>query len=101
MDILYFGFSGSDSLEAEAAMELLRLERFESIMFGCKLAIGLMRTDTGGVRYEVSLDVVMAADGTTLIGHGANESAEAAIRIAFDSAENQLETAIVRASRRS
>ncbi|MEI6003480.1 hypothetical protein H3V53_42400 [Paraburkholderia bengalensis] len=101
MDILYFGFSGSDLLEAEAAMELLRLERFKSIVLGCKLAIGLTRTDSGGVRYEVSLDVVTTADGAALIGHGISESAETAIRSAFDSAEKQLETAIVRAGRQS
>ncbi len=101
MDIAYFGFSGSDWLEAEAAVQLIRLERYGAPVFGCKLAIGLTRTDTGSIRYEVSLDVVMAEDGATLIGHGRSERVELALGSAFDTAEKALQIAVFRSGGRS
>ena len=97
MDIVYLGFSGSDSLEAEAAAQLIRLERYAAKVFGCKLAIGLTRTDRGDIRYDVSLDVLMAEDSATLIGHGQNESIELAIGSAFDAAERALQIEVFKA----
>ncbi|NYH14161.1 hypothetical protein [Paraburkholderia bryophila] len=43
MQIVYLGFAGTSQIEAEAASQLVRLERFSKSIEGCHLAIESIR----------------------------------------------------------
>ncbi|GLU33745.1 hypothetical protein WKR88_26485 [Trinickia caryophylli] len=91
MQIVYLGFPGAARIEAAAAVELLRLERFSGAISGCHLAIEAMHSTTvTGTDYDARLDLV-TRDGKLLpMPHCANADPEAAIRLAFDRAEQAL-----------
>lgn len=102
MQIAYFGFVGTSQIEAEAASQLVRLERFSKSLSGCHLAIESIRaaSERFGVDvraedrrppvFDARLDLIMRNGEFVPIGHCLDADANAAIRAAFDSAEQQL-----------
>jgi hypothetical protein len=92
MQIVYLGFSGTGPLEAEAAAQLLRLQRFGGLLSNCHLAIEALRLRSGKPLYDVRLDLVTPTHELKPIGHCASENPEEAVRCAFDAAEKELET---------
>ncbi|MCX4145132.1 MULTISPECIES: HPF/RaiA family ribosome-associated protein [Paraburkholderia] len=103
MQIVYLGFAGTSQIEAEAASQLVRLERFSRSISGCHLAIESIRVASGrsgadvlaGDRrspvFDARLDLIMRNGELVAIGHCLDTDATAAIQAAFDSAEQQLE----------
>ena len=100
MQIVYLGCSGTAPLEAEAATQLVRLQRFGARLSDCRLAIEALRLCSGQPLYEVRLDRVNAAHELEPIGRCAAESAEEAVRCAFDAAEQALQSAALASARR-
>jgi len=92
MQIVYLGFPGSSALEAEAAVQLLRLERFCGVLSACHLAIE--RLHPLQPAYDVRLDLVSASRELAPLDHCENDDPVAAIRAAFDAAEHQLGSAV-------
>ncbi|MCP3710057.1 hypothetical protein M3I54_24280 [Paraburkholderia sp. CNPSo 3274] len=94
MQIVYLGFPGSSALEAEAGVQLLRLERFSGgVLAGCHLAIERMHPLQPGIHqpaYDVRLDLVSASRELAPLGHCEGDDPVAAMRAAFDAAERQL-----------
>lgn len=89
MQIVYFGFAGAAPIEAEAAIQLLRLERFAASISGCHLAIEAMN-DAQGRRYDARLDLITRDNDLVPMPHFMNADPEAAVRAAFDCAERAL-----------
>ena len=94
MQIVYLGFCGTAPLEAEAAVQLIRLERFGAVLSSCHLAIEALRSRSGHPVYDVRLDLITPAHELKPIGHCEGENAGEAIRYAFDAAEKELEAAL-------
>jgi|SRR6266702_771240 L-aminopeptidase/D-esterase-like protein len=90
MQIVYLGCSATAALEAEAAMQLMRLQPFGASLSDCHLAIEALRLRSGKPLYDVRLDLVTATHELKPIGRHAAESAEEAVRRAFDAAERTL-----------
>ncbi|MEM5341374.1 hypothetical protein [Paraburkholderia azotifigens] len=101
MQIVYLGLTGSHCLEAEAAAQLIRLERYHAIIANCSLTIGATRSGAGPIGYDVRLHVVTAGDGAGFTGYGRGESAALAIGSAFDAAEHRLQAVATRTRKRS
>jgi hypothetical protein len=93
MQIVYFGFAGAASLEAEAGTHLVRLVRFGALVSNCHLAIERLRPGSAHPLYDVRLDLVTPAHELRPVAHCAGDDPEAAIRCAFDAAEKVLEAA--------
>ncbi|MBN3759738.1 hypothetical protein [Burkholderia sp. Ac-20365] len=93
MQIDYLGCSATALLEAEAATQLVRLQRFGALLSDCHLAIEALRLRSGQPLYDVRLDLVTATHELQPIGRHASENAEEAVRCAFDAAERTLQTA--------
>ncbi|WP_168789031.1 HPF/RaiA family ribosome-associated protein [Paraburkholderia aromaticivorans] len=103
MQIVYLGFAGTSQIEAEAASQLVRLERFSKSISGCHLAIESIRAaperfgadglagDRRSLVFDARLDLIMRNGELVPIGHCLDPDAKAAIHAAFDSAEQQLE----------
>ncbi|CAB3962201.1 metal ABC transporter ATPase [Burkholderia aenigmatica] len=64
MQIAYFGFAGAALLEAEASIQLMRLEPFCTQLSRCHLAIEAMDASTCQPRYDVRLDLITRKGGT-------------------------------------
>lgn len=112
MQIVYFGFAGSAQIEAEAAVQLLRLERFGQFISGCHLAIEAMheraiREIPDGPRavqgptldhlkFDVRLDLVLRTGELMPLEHRQSPDPDDAVRAAFDSAERLLERGVAR-----
>ncbi|CAM2184855.1 Metal ABC transporter ATPase [Paraburkholderia sacchari] len=93
MQIVYRGFAGSADIEAEAGVQLLRLERFSGLLNSCHLAIELRPNDGERHIYDVRLDLFTASDGLEPMRHCANEDPLVAVREVFDVAEHILQSA--------
>jgi len=93
MQIVYLGFAGSAAIEAEAGVELLRLERFGNVLSSCHLAIEALRGGGPRPTYDVRLDLLSASRELKPIGHCTSEDPVAAIHEAFDAAEHELQLA--------
>jgi hypothetical protein len=93
MQIVYLGFCGTSQLEAEAASQLVRLNRFCALVPNCHLAIEAVRSQAGSVAYDVRLDLITPAHDLWPIGHCAKVNPEEAVRCAFDAAEQWLQAA--------
>ena len=90
MQIIYFGLTGTTSLEAEAAIQLLRLQRYSASFSDCRLAIERVdKNSTRGV-YEVRLEITSQTNGLRRVGRCVRDSAEVAIRCAFKRAARVL-----------
>jgi hypothetical protein len=90
MQIIYFGLTGSTSLEAEAALQLLRLQPYSASLSDCRLAIERVGNDSGCGVYEVRLEITTQTSGLRRVGRCVRDSAEAAIRCAFNRAVRVL-----------
>ena len=95
MQIVYLGFAGSSALEAEAGVQLLRLDRFSGMLSGCHLAIEQLSTGCRKAAYDVRLDLRSVSREFKLIAHCENEDPLAAVRAAFDVAERELCSAAI------
>jgi hypothetical protein len=91
MQIVYLGFAGAARIEAEAAVQLLRLERFHDRISGCHLAVEVTHADVDNGRvYDVRLDLITRAGELVPLPHCVNADPEAAIAAAFDRAVRTL-----------
>jgi hypothetical protein len=90
MQIVYLGFAGTAAIEAEAGVQLLRLERFSGLLKACHLAIESLHNADHRQAYDVRLDLLSAANGLKPILHCIGEDPIAAMREAFDAAEHEL-----------
>lgn len=59
MQIVCVGFAGSAALEAEAGVQLVRLERFRARLEDCRLVIESHLRVDGGWTYDVRLELTM------------------------------------------
>jgi hypothetical protein len=103
MQIVYLGFAGTSQIEAEAASQLVRLERFSRSIAGCHLALEAVHAPiegdgTGALAVEMKrpvfdarLDLIMRNGDFVPIRHCRSADANEAIHAAFDSAEQQLD----------
>ena len=89
MQIVYLGFPGAARIEAEAAIQLLRLERFASLLGGCHLAIEATAANQHRT-FDARLDLVTRSGELVPMPHCPHEDPEAAVRMAFDHAEHML-----------
>lgn len=108
MQIVYLGLAGTSQIEAEAASQLLRLERFGKSIAGCHLAIEFIQAPPDGYRdgvcagegpiplFDARLDLIMRDGELIGIRHCLHASANAAINAAFDFAEQQLSRSLAR-----
>ena len=93
MQIDYLGFAGSSALDAEAGVQLLRLDRFSGVLSGCHLAVEQLGTCGRKPAYDVRLELLSATREFKPIAHCENEDPIAAMRAAFDAAERELRSA--------
>jgi hypothetical protein len=104
MQITYLGFAGSAPIEAEAGMQLVRLERFREYLAGCHLTVeaicnGLFHGKPASLLYDARLDLITRTDDLIAVEHCLNENLGIALRAAFDAAERRLEQALRRPRR--
>ncbi len=93
MQIVYLGFSGSANIEAEAAVQLLRLEPFGGLLKSCHLAIESLHCEDNRAAYGVRLDLFMAPEELKPVVHCTDEDPLVAIRVVFEAAERTLQLA--------
>jgi len=91
MQIAYLGLPGTASLEAEAVVQLLRLQPYGNYFSDCQLVIEHVGQRSGTGLYEVRLEIGTAARALRRIARCARDSAEEAIRCAFNKAVRALE----------
>jgi hypothetical protein len=89
MQIVYFGFAGAARMEAEAAVQFVRLEQFGDRISGCHLAIEATHSESGPV-FDARLDLITRDGKLVPLPHCANVDPEKAIRAAFDRAVEAL-----------
>lgn len=90
MQIAYFGFAGSAALEAEAGVQLVRLDRFGALISGCHLAIESLRTGNDLHMYDVRLDLITRSNALKPLPRCVGDDALEAVRRAFAQAEREL-----------
>lgn len=102
MQIVYLGFAGTSQIEADAASELVRLERFGDALANCHLAIESVRPvfgefavtvngqDRNKVLFDARLDLIMRTGEFIPIRHCLDADVKQAIHAAFNSAEKRL-----------
>ncbi|AOR73454.1 hypothetical protein BBJ41_36955 [Burkholderia stabilis] len=90
MQIAYFGFAGTARLEAEASIQLIRLEPFSAQLAGCHLAIEAMDASTRQPKYDVRLDLIMRKGEFRPVPHMTGADPMDALKRAFDLAARQL-----------
>ncbi|TDG02258.1 hypothetical protein E1N52_40610 [Paraburkholderia guartelaensis] len=96
MEILFLGLPGTAWLESEAAIQLLRLQPYHFLVTDCRLSIRTQGQPSGNTSYEVCVEIANRTDVFRRIGHCILDSAEAAIRCAFNKAVRFLETVATR-----
>ncbi len=92
MQMVYLGFAGSAAIEAEAGVQLLRLERFGRVLKSCHLAIEELHGLDSSQSYDVRLDLVTESSGFSPVEHHYGTDPLVVMREAFDAAEHELET---------
>lgn len=100
MQIVYVGFAGSSAIEAEAGVQLLRLDRFSAVLSECLLAIELLCVPGQPPRYDVRLELVSPSRTLPPVRHCESADPGTALRAAFDAAERELATSAFTADRR-
>jgi hypothetical protein len=91
MQIAYMGFVGSAEIEAEASVQLVRIDRFARLVAGCHLAIESLCNLDGSRPYEARLDFITRDYNMIPIEPVTQCGRQVAIRAAFDSAVRLLE----------
>jgi hypothetical protein len=91
MQIAYFGFPGSAEIEAEASVELVRLDRFSKLIGGCRLAIEAWSGQPAHRLYDARLDLITRDYGLIPVERCTDEDPHVAVRGAFDTAVRVLE----------
>ncbi|AIO39425.1 metal ABC transporter ATPase [Burkholderia sp. AU19243] len=90
MQIVCVGFAGSAALEAEAGVQLVRLERFRARLGDCRLAIESHPTADGGRMYDVRLELLMRDRAPALPLAATGDDVAETMRRAFAQAEAVL-----------
>ncbi|WP_322024608.1 metal ABC transporter ATPase [Burkholderia sp. BCC1977] len=90
MQIVCVGFAGSAALEAEAGVQLVRLERFRARLGDCRLAIESRTTVDGGRTYDVSLELVMHDRAPASLPCSSGDDVNETMRRVFAQAEQAL-----------
>jgi hypothetical protein len=91
MQIAYMGFVGSAEIEAEASVQLVRIDRFARFVAGCHLAIESLRNLDGSRSYDARLDLITRDYNMIPVEHVTDSDPQEAIRAAFDAAVRLLE----------
>lgn len=91
MQIAYRGFAGSAAIEAAAAGELARMQRFAGRLTGCHVVVELMRSASRADRFDARLDLITHAHELIPMPHSVDEDARAALHVAFDAAVREME----------
>jgi hypothetical protein len=91
MQIAYMGFVGSAEIEAEASVQLVRIDRFARLVAGCHLAIESVRNLDGSRSYDARLDLITRDYNMIPVEHVTDSDPQEAIRTAFDAAVRLLE----------
>jgi hypothetical protein len=92
MQIAYMGFARSAEIEAEASVQLVRIDRFACRIAGCHLALEVLRGDNGSRSYDARLDLITRDYNMIPIEHVTDSDVQRAIRAAFDAAVRLLAT---------
>jgi hypothetical protein len=90
MQIVCLGCTRSRSIEAEASVQLVRLERFSAQISGCHLELEMLTDLTGNIAYHARLELIAYARGRMPVSHHTAGNIDDALREAFDSAERHL-----------
>ncbi|RQR30857.1 metal ABC transporter ATPase [Burkholderia sp. Bp9143] len=90
MQIVCVGFAGSAALEAEAGVQLVRLERFRARLDDCRLAIEARATVDGGRTYDVCLELIMHDRAPATLPCSTGDDLNETMRRAFTQAEQAL-----------
>jgi Asp-tRNA(Asn)/Glu-tRNA(Gln) amidotransferase A subunit family amidase len=91
MQFAYMGFVGTPEIEAEASVQLVRIDRFARRVAGCHLALQALRNRDGSRSYDARLDLITRDYNLIPIEHVTDSDAQEAIRAAFDAAVRLLE----------
>lgn len=91
MQIAYLGLPATASLEAEVAVQLLRLQPYSTYFSDCQLAIDHLGQRSGRSLYEVRIEIRTATHALRRIARCVHNSAEGAIRCAFNKAARALQ----------
>lgn len=97
MQIVYEGLPGSADLEAQAGMQLLRLGRFDAMLSECRLVLELLPSPGHAPRYGAQLELLFSGRGLDCAHRRESADPVAAMRAAFDAAEQDLESKAKRA----
>jgi len=98
MQMVYVGFPGSPAIEAEAGVQLLRLDRFSSMVAECLLAIECLPVQGQPPVYEARLELTTVTRQLHPVRHCESADPRVAVRAAFDAAERELSSHAVAAS---
>ncbi|MCA8202077.1 metal ABC transporter ATPase [Burkholderia sp. AU33545] len=90
MQIVCVGFAGSAALEAEAAVQLVRLERFRARLEDCRLVIELRPRVDGGQTYDVRLELAMRGRSPVSLPSGTGDDVIEVLGRVFALAEQTL-----------
>lgn len=90
MQIVYLGFAGSSEFEAEAAAQLVCLERFSGVLAGCHLAIEALPGTPDERPYDVRLDLITRSGELRPVEHYTDRDVRRALRRAFAAGERML-----------
>lgn len=90
MQIAYLGFVGTNDVEREAGVELVRLERAAQDIVNCHLTIEAYRDPSGDGRYDARLDLVTREFDLIPIERGSDADLAIAIHQAFENAMRLL-----------
>jgi len=96
MQIVCIGDPGAASLEAEAAIHLLRLQPYSRYFSDCQLAIEHFKEGSESARYEVSLEIRSSTHPLRRTVRCAHDTAEAAIACVFSKAALTLRILVER-----
>jgi hypothetical protein len=86
MQIVYRGVRGAALLEAEACVQLLRLERYGARLASCGLTI---EAGEGGA-YRVALELTLEDGAARRLAPAVDEDPCAALRCVFDAAAEMM-----------
>ncbi len=90
MAIGYVGFTGTAGIEAEVAIQLLRLERYYPRLEGCNFEIELLKSEGGRKRYEARLVLMLEHNNLLRMPRCSDAEVARAVRTSFDRAVDAL-----------